>query len=91
MKSLKAAAVVVGSLIVSGAAAPAFAAEPMPRSINQDTFTPIGSVTVLDTPLNHPADLLDAENADSPLHKVRNAKLALANTESLQRGLPLQG
>ncbi|WP_077801481.1 hypothetical protein [Streptomyces sp. JHA26] len=91
MKSLKAAAVVVGSLIASGAAAPAFAAEPMPHSIHQDTFTPIGSVRVLDTPLNHPVDLLDAENADSPLYKAQHARVALANTESLQRGLPLQG
>jgi hypothetical protein len=88
MKSLKAAAVLVGSLIASGAAAPAFAAAPMPNSIDDSTVKPIGSVRVLDTPVDNPAALLDAENAESPLHKVENASKVLPNP-SLHRGVSL--
>ncbi|MYR43804.1 hypothetical protein [Streptomyces sp. SID5910] len=92
MKSLKAAAVVVGSLIASGAAAPAFAAEPMPHSIDNSTSAPFKNVRVLDTQLDNPAALLDAENAESPLYKVEGARKALTNSESpLYRGLSMQG
>ncbi|MEU3659803.1 hypothetical protein AB0E77_08555 [Streptomyces sp. NPDC032940] len=92
MKSLKAAAVVVGSLIASGAAAPAFAAEPVPYTIDDSSSAPLKNVRVLDTQLDDPAALLDARNTESPLHKVENAGKALTSPESpLHRGLPLQG
>ncbi|MGV9287622.1 hypothetical protein [Streptomyces sp. NPDC003719] len=91
MKSLKAAAVVVGSLIASGAAAPAFAAEPMQHSIDDSTSAPFKNVRVLDTPLDDPGALLDAENADSPLHKVDSARNAVTQDKSLRRGLSMQG
>ncbi|WP_121747369.1 hypothetical protein, partial [Streptomyces sp. E2N166] len=75
MKSLKAAAVVAGSLVAAGSAAPAFAydaADITPTSLN-------GAVNALTAepidvmPLKHQSDALDTENKDSVLHTVKGA------------------
>ncbi|MGW1722985.1 hypothetical protein ACWCQK_08675 [Streptomyces sp. NPDC002306] len=96
MKSLKAAAVVAGSLVLAGAAAPAFAhstADLTPTSLNGavDTLTkgPIGVRDVM--PLQHQSDALDTENKGSALNAVKGATTALNSHNPLLGGLPLQG
>ncbi|NEA61420.1 hypothetical protein [Streptomyces sp. SID12488] len=96
MKSLKAAAVVAGSLVIAGAAAPAFAydtADLTPTSLN-------GAVNTLTKgpldpeqlqPLQHQSNALDTENKDSALSTVKGATTALNSTGGLLGGLPLQG
>ncbi|AQS69538.1 hypothetical protein [Streptomyces pactum] len=94
MKPLKVAAVIVGSVIASGAAAPAFAhnaGDLAPTSLNNGTATPFKNVSVLDIPLDDPMNVIDNRNGDSPLYTVADAKNALNGNESLQRGLSLQG
>ncbi|WP_328871484.1 hypothetical protein OHT76_15930 [Streptomyces sp. NBC_00287] len=94
MKSLKAAAVVAGSLVVAGAAAPAFAhstADLTPTSLTGavNTLTS-GRLTPADAmPLQHQSDALDTENKDSVLNTVKGATTAL-NQGGLLGGLPLQ-
>ncbi|MFD9389619.1 hypothetical protein ACFWBB_02415 [Streptomyces sp. NPDC060000] len=95
MKSLKAAAVVAGSLVLAGAAAPAFAtpADLTPTSLNGavDTLTR-GPINLEDAmPLQHQSDALDTENKDSVLSTVKGAAGALNSHNSLLGGLPLQG
>lgn len=95
MKSLKAAAVVAGSVALAGVAAPAFAydaADLTPTSltgaVNQLTsgdLTPDGSL-----PLQHQSNALDTENEDSVLNTVKNATTTL-NQGGLLGGLPLGG
>ncbi|MER6979953.1 hypothetical protein [Streptomyces carpinensis] len=93
MKSLKAAAVVAGSLVAAGAAAPAFAydtAELTPTSLNGavNTLTK-GPVDVM--PLQHQSDALDTENKGSLLHTVNSATKSLNEAHApLLGGLPLQ-
>ncbi|MFJ3302467.1 hypothetical protein ACIPSA_04995 [Streptomyces sp. NPDC086549] len=95
MKSLKAAAVVAGSLAVVGAAAPAFAnstADLTPTSLNGavDTLTK-GPLDVNDVmPLQHQSDALDTENKGSLLNTVKGAAGALNQHNPLLGGLPLQ-
>lgn len=93
MKSLKAAAVVAGSLVVAGSAVPAFAydtAELTPTSLN-------GAVNALTAepinvmPLKHQSDALDTENKDSVLHTVKGATTSLNSAGSMLGGLPLGG
>ncbi|MEU3945610.1 hypothetical protein [Streptomyces sp. NPDC029526] len=92
MKSLKAAAVVAGSLVVAGAAAPAFAydstSDLTPTSLNGavNTLTQ-GPIDVM--PLKHQSDALNTENEDSPLSTVNDATDALNSTGGLLGGLPL--
>lgn len=93
MKSLKAAAVVAGSLVIAGAAAPAFAhdtADLTPTSLNGavDTLAkgPIEPADVM--PLQHQSDALDTENKDSVLNTVNGATTTL-NSSGLLGGLPL--
>ncbi|MFI6334604.1 hypothetical protein [Streptomyces sp. NPDC050535] len=100
MKSLKAAAVVAGSIAIAGAAAPAFAYEASdltPTSLNGalDTITSQGTLSLKDVqPLQHQSDALNTENADSPLNAVNRATDALNSAggpTALLGGLPLQG
>jgi hypothetical protein len=95
MKSLKAAAVVAGSLVLAGAAAPAFAqstADLTPSSLNGavNTLTkgPLNANDLM--PLQHQSDALNTENKDSVLNTVKGATTALNNTGGLLGGLPLQ-
>ncbi|MGW2819587.1 hypothetical protein ACWC24_01055 [Streptomyces sp. NPDC001443] len=95
MKSLKAAAVVAGSLVMAGAAAPAFAqssADLTPSSLNGavDTLArhPLELHDVM--PLQHQSDALSTENKDSVLHTVKGAATALNTHNPLLGGLPLQ-
>ncbi|GAB7108497.1 hypothetical protein [Streptomyces phaeofaciens] len=97
MKSLKAAAVVAGSVVLAGAAAPAFAydaADMTPTSLNGavDTLAK-GQIEPADVmPLQHQSNALDTENKGSVLHSVDGAAKALnANAPQLLGGLPLQG
>ncbi|MET8580923.1 hypothetical protein ABZX39_08535 [Streptomyces collinus] len=95
MKSLKAAAVLAGSVALAGVAAPAFAhttAELTPTSLNGavDSITR-GGLTVKDVvPLQQQSHALDTENADSVLHSVKGATAAVNQHNPLLGGLPLQ-
>lgn len=95
MKSLKAAAVVAGSLVVAGAAAPAFAyntSDLTPTSLNGavNTLTS-GRLTAADAmPLQQQSEALDTENKDSVLNTVKGATTALNQGGGLLGGLPLQ-
>ncbi|MFF3405939.1 hypothetical protein ACFYW8_06935 [Streptomyces sp. NPDC002742] len=100
MKSLKAAAVVAGSLVVAGAAAPAFAAgaaDLTPSSLNGalETVTSQRSLSAQDVlPLQHQSNALDTENKSSLLNGVNGATKKLNTVGGHQRllgGLPLQG
>ncbi|GHF68115.1 hypothetical protein [Streptomyces griseosporeus] len=93
MKSLKAAAVVAGSIALAGAAAPAFAyntADLTPTSLNGavNSLTK-GPIDVM--PLRHQSDALDTENKDSVLSTVKGATGTLNQHKDLLGGLPLQG
>ncbi|MEU0967614.1 hypothetical protein ABZ357_20065 [Streptomyces sp. NPDC005917] len=95
MKSLKAAAVVAGSVALAGAAAPAFA-------YNTTDLTPTsltGAVNSLAKapmdlnqamPLQHQSDALNTENKDSLLSTVKGAAGSLNQHNPLLGGLPLQ-
>ncbi|MEU9476661.1 hypothetical protein [Streptomyces sp. NPDC048191] len=95
MKSLKAAAVVAGSVALAGVAAPAFAysaADVTPTSLNGavNRLTK-GPVTLDDAmPLNHQSNALDTENKHSVLNTVKRASGALNQHNPLLGGLPLQ-
>jgi len=100
MKSLKAAAVVAGSMAIAGAAAPAFAAEAShltPTSLNGalETITSQRSLSLKDVmPLQHQSNALDTENKSSLLNTVNGATKALnaaGGPAQLLGGLPLQG
>ncbi|MEW2295699.1 hypothetical protein ABZ719_23835 [Streptomyces sp. NPDC006743] len=92
MKSLKAAAVLAGSLVAAGAAAPAFAhdaADLTPTSlngaVNSLTRDPIDVM-----PVRHQSDALDTEKKGSLLHSVNGATKTLNTATPLLGGLPLQ-
>lgn len=95
MKSLKAAAVVAGSVALAGVTAPAFAANTsdlaptsLNGAVNQLTSRPL---TLQDAmPLQHQSHALDSENKDSLLHTVKGATTALNQHNPLLGGLPLQ-
>jgi hypothetical protein len=90
MKSLKAAAVVAGSLVIAGAAAPAFA-----QNAGDVTSTAIDSVagTLTKGPVQlGPVQQLDALNTkkkDSALNTVQGAAQGVTGGQSLLGGLPL--
>ncbi|MFE0509648.1 hypothetical protein [Streptomyces sp. NPDC058964] len=94
MKSLKAAAVVAGSVALVGAAAPAFAhstADLTPASLNGavNTITK-GPLDVHDVmPLRHQSDALNTENKGSVLNTVKGVTGALNQRSPLLGGLPL--
>jgi hypothetical protein len=96
MKSLKAAAVVAGSLAIAGTAAPAFAystADVTPTSLNGavNTFTkdPLDLSHV--SPVRHQTHALDTESKDSVLSTAKKATTTLNQHKSLLGGLPLHG
>ncbi|MFE9607212.1 hypothetical protein [Streptomyces sp. NPDC006012] len=95
MKSLKAAAVVAGSVALAGVAAPAFAhnaADLTPTSLNGavNTLTK-GPLTVDDAmPLQHQSNVLNTEKKGSPLNAVKGAAGAVNQHNPLLGGLPLQ-
>ncbi|MEU9732594.1 hypothetical protein [Streptomyces sp. NPDC048002] len=98
MKSLKAAAVVAGSLVVAGAAAPAFAHSPadltptsLTGAVNTLTSGRLAPSATDALPLQHQSDALDTENKDSVLNTVKGATTALNAGGGLLGGLPLQG
>ncbi|GGX54392.1 hypothetical protein [Streptomyces fructofermentans] len=96
MKSLKAAAVVAGSLVIAGAAAPAFAADLTPTSLNgglESALGSVGSQPLNPMPLQSQSNALDTENKDSVLSTVDGATEALNSAggpTGLLGGLPLQ-
>ncbi|MFI1048788.1 hypothetical protein ACH4U3_23830 [Streptomyces griseoruber] len=96
MKSLKAAVVVAGSVVLAGAAAPAFAheaADLTPTSLNGavNTLTK-GDLTARDVmPLQQQSNALDTENKGSLLNTVNGAAGALNQHTRLLGGLPLNG
>ncbi|WAU79582.1 hypothetical protein O1Q96_07405 [Streptomyces sp. Qhu-G9] len=96
MKSLKAAAVVAGSLVIAGVAAPAFAADLTPTSLNGGLESALGALTnepVDAMPLQSQSRALDTENEDSVLSTVKGATETLnaaGGPTGLLGGLPLQ-
>ncbi|MEU9402151.1 hypothetical protein [Streptomyces sp. SID4985] len=95
MKSLKAAAVLAGSVALAGAAAPAFAytGDLTPSSLNGAVDQVAkGGLTVRDVmPLQHQSNALDTENKASVLNAVNGATTALNQPNQLLGGLPLKG
>ncbi|MEH0423493.1 hypothetical protein [Streptomyces sp. B21-083] len=96
MKSLKAAAVVAGSMVIAGVAAPAFAhdaADLTPTSLNGAVNTLTKGPLDVDQlqPLQHQSNALDTENKGSVLSSVKGATTALNSNGGLLGGLPLQG
>ncbi|GHF89368.1 hypothetical protein [Streptomyces thermodiastaticus] len=93
MKTLKAAAVLAGSLVAAGAAAPAFAygpAEVTPTSVNGavNTLTK-GPIDVL--PVRHQTHALDSEKKGSLLNRVNGTTKSVNDeTAPLLGGLPVQ-
>ncbi|GAA0921705.1 hypothetical protein [Streptomyces thermoalcalitolerans] len=99
MKSLKAAAVVAGSLIVAGAATPAVAQSSTPvasynldGAVNtttegtRDAKGPLGTMS-----LKVDSDkVLDTESKGSVLHTVKDTTNTLNDRKPLLGGLPLQ-
>ncbi|QDI71023.1 hypothetical protein CD934_21765 [Streptomyces calvus] len=89
MKSLKAAAVIAGSLIATGAAAPAYAsssADPM-HGFN-DSVRPVQDVSAFDTRL--PTDALAIERDNPVLNAVVDAMTALQDDGSERRTITRQ-
>ncbi|MFF9085535.1 hypothetical protein ACF1BE_03745 [Streptomyces sp. NPDC014991] len=93
MRSLKAAAVVAGSVALAGVTAPAFAydAQHLPPMSLNGGLTQVSEhpPTVTDLlPVKHQSDALDTENKDSVLSNVKGATTNL-NRKALLGGLPL--
>ncbi|WP_156727995.1 hypothetical protein [Streptomyces apocyni] len=93
MKALKAAAVVAGSLVISGAAAPAFASDLTPSSLNGALNT-VTSQGLKDVQGPVHTDALDPSNSNSVLNTVTGATGDLEvggpnSPTSLLGGLPL--
>ncbi|WP_329134367.1 hypothetical protein [Streptomyces sp. NBC_00670] len=98
-KSLKAVAVVAGSLAAAGAATPALAAtQPAdfetPTSLNGGVEKALSTRTLDLRPLQHQSDTLDTENEDSVLNTVNGVADTLNRNGGPARllgGLPLGG
>ncbi|MFE1327171.1 hypothetical protein [Streptomyces sp. NPDC058741] len=92
MKSLKAVAVFAGSLVVAGAAGPAYAgydpAHVTPTSLN-GAVNSLTREPVNPMPLKHQSNALDTENEDSALSTVKRATTDLNRNGGLLGGLPL--
>ncbi|WP_320779095.1 hypothetical protein [Streptomyces sp. CRN 30] len=95
MKSLKAAAVVAGSVALAGATTPAFAfdpAEAAPMSLT-GAWNKLMKDPIDISPLKQQSNLLDTENKDSVLSSVKSATATLNAAGSPLRllgGLPLK-
>ncbi|KOV95158.1 MULTISPECIES: hypothetical protein [unclassified Streptomyces] len=94
MKSLKAAAVVAGSVALAGVAVPAFASDAHhvpPMSVNGALAELAGKPpTVKDLmPLQHQSDALDTEKKGSVLNSVKDVTTSV-NHRPLLGGLPLK-
>jgi hypothetical protein len=96
MKSLKAVAVVAGTMALAGVAAPAFAqnaTDLTPTSLNGGVNSLAeglrGPVDLM--PLQHQSDALDTEKKGSTLNALKGATGALNSHSKLLGGLPLQG
>lgn len=70
MKPLKAAVVVAGSMVIAAAAAPAFASDLTPTSLN-GAIGILSHQSVLDAQPLH-TNMLDTERDGSALHTVQN-------------------
>jgi hypothetical protein len=99
MKSLKAAAVVAGSLAVAGVAAPAFADDASgltPTSLNGAVRSVTSQRTLDVRPVSHQSgasDALDTENKNSVLGAVKDTTAALnrhGGPARLLGGMPLR-
>jgi len=96
MKSLKAAAVVAGSMVVAGGAAPAFAADMPPTSLNggvESGVTQLAHEPLDVMPLKSQSRALDTENEDSVLSTLSHATDVLnaaGGPTGLLGGLPLR-
>jgi hypothetical protein len=96
MNPLKAAAVVAGSLVVTGVAAPAFADDasgPTPTSLNGALQTIAHQKTLDIRPVAHQSDTLDTENKHSLLGTVKGTTTALnrhGGPARLLGGMPLR-
>ncbi|MDL5201652.1 hypothetical protein [Streptomyces sp. ALI-76-A] len=92
MKSLKAAAVLTGSLVIAGAAAPAFAlsaTEVAHESLN-DAVTTLNQGPVKVAPLES-SEVLDVkENKELALNAVNRSTAALSTGTPLVGGVPLE-
>ncbi|GGV80566.1 MULTISPECIES: hypothetical protein [Streptomyces] len=91
MKTLKAAAVLAGSLVAAGAAAPAFAHAPAaPTSVNGAvTSLTEGPLDVM--PVHHQTHALDSEKQGSLLNRVKGTTERINDeTAPLLGGLPVQ-
>lgn len=92
MKPLKAAAVVAGSMVIAGAAAPAFAADLTPTSLNGALDT-VASKPLDASPLA--TNALDPDNTESAVKTVKGAADSLnggsgaSGPGQLLGGLPL--
>ena len=97
MKPLKAAAVVAGSLVVTGVTAPAFADDASgltPTSLNAAVQTLATQKSIDIRPLAHQSDTLDTENKDSLLSTLKGTTAVLnqhGTPARLLGGLPLRG
>ncbi|WP_371674533.1 hypothetical protein OG985_29475 [Streptomyces sp. NBC_00289] len=95
MKSLKAAAVVAGSMVLAGVAVPAYAqstADLTPTSLNGAVDTLAKNPPNVNDlmPLQHQSDALNTENKGSVLNTVKGATDALNNKGGLLGGLPMR-
>ncbi|MEU1026614.1 MULTISPECIES: hypothetical protein [unclassified Streptomyces] len=90
MKALKAAAVLAGSIAIAGSAAPAFAGDLTPTSLNGGLESLAGK-SLLDTkPVN--TNMLDTENKDSVVSTVKDTADGLnahGGPAKLLGGLPV--
>ncbi|GGO43301.1 MULTISPECIES: hypothetical protein [Streptomyces] len=90
MKSLKAAAVLAGSIAVAGAATPAFANGLTPTSLNGGLETVLGQSALDTKPVS--TNMLDTENKDSVVNTVTDAAEGVnagGGPTKLLGGLPL--
>ncbi|MFD9908510.1 hypothetical protein [Streptomyces sp. NPDC059063] len=90
MKPLKAAAVLAGTMAVAGAAAPAFAQNLTPTSLNGGVDTLLSQPVLEAQPLS--TNMLDTENKNSVVNTVKQATDGLnanGGPTQLLGGLPL--
>ncbi|MGY0485757.1 hypothetical protein [Streptomyces sp. WG-D5] len=85
MKSLKTAAVVAGSMALVGAAAPAFASDLTPMSLNGAVDTIASQPTLDASPVD--SNLLDPKNDDGAVSTVGDAVNGVNNGGSGPTGL----